>query len=137
MNKQYKYYKNVVSSKADFKYFIGYKDYEKVRLLLIFPPQIYIYIYIYIYKFFHKTERLYFPTKDCFSTNLKKNIIKFGKKVNNIINKEFNSKLVHNKEYLKINLEGAQYISTPLVLIDSVYIKEKILLPSNFNGVTL
>ena len=52
---------------------------------------------------------------------------KIWKKASNIIKKEFNIKLIHNKKNLKriSDIEGPQYIFTPLVLIDSVYIKDK------------
>ena len=51
-------------------------------------------------------------------------------KVSNIIKKEFNSKLVHNKRYIKINTkEGCQCICTTVILIDSVCRKDKTYYP--------
>ena len=39
--------------------------------------------------------------------NYQKNIIKFGKKVNNTINKEFDSELVYNEKYLKAKIKSS------------------------------
>ena len=76
-----------------------------------------------IYKIiFYKTERMYFLTK---GKQFLKKYNKILKKVSNIIKKECNSKLVHNKKYLKNNLEGPKYICTSLLLIYSVCIKDK------------
>ena len=44
--------------KQDFKYFIGYKDSEKIRLLSVFQPQMIIYK-----KNFHKNRRICFLIK--------------------------------------------------------------------------
>ena len=78
---------------------------------------------------FYITERMHFPIKD---KEFLKSYNKIWKKVSNIIKKEFNSKLARNKKYLKINIEGPSYICTPLVLIDSVYIKNKNIIPKCF-----
>ena len=63
----------------------------------------------------------------------KKYIMKFGRKVRDIIKKEFNSELVHNEKYLKINAkEGSQCFCTPVILTDSVYRKDKSYYPQVF-----
>ena len=59
--------------KQDFKYFIGYKDNEKIRALCIFFPEMSIYK-----RYFDKTECIYFMIK------MKKLLISlwiFGKKL--------------------------------------------------------
>ena len=63
-------------------------------------------------------------------------------KVSNIIKKEFNSEPIHNKKYIKtekksynekINTkEGSQCIYMPIILIASVYIKDKNYYPQAF-----
>ena len=71
------------------------------------------------------------------------------KKVSNIINKEFDSKLVYNEKYLKIKIkshngkinknfqnnkirkEGSQYICLSVIFIETVYRKDKKLLSSS------
>ena len=76
--------------------------------------------------------------------------MKFGKKVSNIIKKEFDSKSVCNEKYMKtktksyngkintnfqnnkISKEGSQCICLSLVLIDSVYRKDKNYYPQVF-----
>ena len=45
--------------KQDFKYFIGYKDNEKIRTLCIFFPEMSIYK-----RYFDKTKYMYFVIKD-------------------------------------------------------------------------
>ena len=104
--------------KEDFKYFIGYKDAKKIRPLCIFRPT------MNIYKInFYKTLCMYFLIKD---EKKFKRYYEIWKNVSNIIKKEFNSKLVHNKKCLKfITNESSHYICTPVILIDSVYRKDK------------
>ena len=45
--------------KQGFKYFIGYKDNKKIRLLCIFFPEMSIYE-----RYFDKTKYMYFTIKD-------------------------------------------------------------------------
>ena len=119
--KEYKYHQNkipisikhidiskiVVSNKLpfgkqDFKYFIGYKDSEKIRPLCKFPPQM-----IICEKNIDENRRIYFLIKK------EKVFIKYMeilKKVRNIIKNKFNSELIYSKKYLnaekKINTKG-------------------------------
>ena len=75
--------------KQNFKYFIGYKDSEKVRPLCIFRPQIIIYK-----REFDENRHIYFLIKK------EKVFIKHMEilgKVRNIIRVKFNSKLIYRK----------------------------------------
>ena len=72
-----------------FKYFIVYKDAQKIRHLCIFRPKMSIYE-----RDFDKTKGMYFLIKDE-TFLLKYNEI--WEKVSSIIKKEFNSEPVHNK----------------------------------------
>ena len=76
--------------KNDFKYFIGHK-YAKTRPLCMLLQKL-----ISFRRDLDKTKYLYFLIKD------EKLLEKYNeKKVSNIIKKEFHSKLVHDKQYLK------------------------------------
>ena len=78
-------------SKQDFKYFICYKDSEKIRPLCTFCPQI-------IYKInFDENRHIYFLRKK------EKVFVKYMEileKVSNIIKTKFNKELIYCKKYL-------------------------------------
>ena len=76
--------------KRDFKYFIGYKDLEKIRFLCIFCPQI-----IICQRNFNENRRI------CFLITTKKSFYEIYGKVRNIIKNKFNSELIYIKKYLK------------------------------------
>ena len=74
--------------KRDFKYFIGYKDLEKIRFLCIFCPQIIIY-----QRNFNENRRI------CFLITTKKSFYEIYGKVRNIIKNKFNNELIYIKNY--------------------------------------
>ena len=79
--------------KQDYKYFIGYKDNQKIRPLCIFFPEMSAYRMD-----FDETECMSFLIKD------KEFLEKYNQiqeKPSNVIKKEFNSEPVYNKNYLK------------------------------------
>ena len=79
--------------KQDFKYFIGYKDSEKIRPLSVFQPQMIIYK-----KFFDKNRPI------CFLIKKEKVFIKYLEiieKVRNTIKNKFNSELISSRNNLK------------------------------------
>ena len=118
----------------DFKYFIGYTDAKKVRPLSIFLLKMNAYR-----RDFDKTKYMSFSIKD------EKSLEKYNeiwKNASNIIENEFDSKPVYNEKYLKtkksyngkINInfynnkipkEGSPCIRVSVMLIDSVYRKDK------------
>ena len=77
--------------KQDFKYFIGYKDSEKIRSLCIFYPQMIIYK-----RYFDENGHIHVLTK------------KKIEKVSNTIKNKFNSKLIYSEEYLKAKKIGTK-----------------------------
>ena len=79
--------------KRNFKYFIGYKDAIKIRALCILLPNMSAYR-----KDFDKAKCMSFLIKN---ENLLEKYNSIWKKVSNIIKKEFDSKPVYNKKYLK------------------------------------
>ena len=79
--------------KQDFKYFIGYKDSEKIKPLCIFCLQMIIYK-----RNFDENRGIYFLIKE------KKVFIKYMEileKASNVIENKFNTELIYNKKYLK------------------------------------
>ena len=79
--------------KRNFKYSIGYKDAIKIRPLCILLPNMTAYR-----KDFVKAKCMSFLIKN---ENLLEKYNLIWKKVSNIIKKEFDSKPVYNKKYLK------------------------------------
>ena len=75
------------------KYFIGYKDNKKIRLLCIFFPEMGTYR-----KFFDKTNYIYFMIED--EIPFDKNVT-FCKSISSITKTKFNSELIYDKFYLK------------------------------------
>ena len=115
--------------KQDFKYFVGYKDSEKIRRFCIFLPQMIIYK-----RSFDENRRIYFLIKK------EKVFIKYMEnlqKVRNIIKNKFNRKLIYSKRYLKaekkVNTKGgSQCFYAPVILIDSIYSKNENCYPKVF-----
>ena len=59
--------------------------------------------------------------------------IEILEKVSNSTTKEFNSTLGYNKKYLKAEKkEGIQWFSAPVILLDSIYRKDKNCYPQVF-----
>ena len=80
------------SGKQNFKYFIGYKDSEKVRHLCIFRPQ------MIIHKInFDENRRIYISIKE---ENIFIKYMEILDKVSNIIKNKFNSELIYSNKYL-------------------------------------
>ena len=82
------------SGKEDFKYFIGYKDSEKILPLCIFHPQMTIYK-----RSFDENRRIYLLTKE--EKVFFFEYIEILEKVSIIIKNKFNSGLIYSKKYLK------------------------------------
>ena len=131
--------KIIVSNKVSFvkngfKYFIGYKDAKKIKPLSIFLPKMSAYR-----KDFDETKYTSLLVKD------DKSLEKYNEiweKFENSPKKEFDSKIVYNKKYLKakiksyngkINInfhdnkilkEGSRCICLSVILIDSVFMAD-------------
>ena len=114
--------KIVVSNEVSF-----YKEYNKTRTLYIYLPKMMTYR-----RDFGKTKCMSFFRKD---EKMLEKYNEIWKKVSNIIKKEFDSKPVYNKKYLKSKIksykgkintkEGSHCIYTSVILIDSAYRKNK------------
>ena len=79
--------------KKDFKYFIGYKDSEKIRPLCIFCPQMIVYK-----RNFVENKHIYFFIKE------EKVCVKYMEileKITSIIKNKFKSEFKYSKKYLK------------------------------------
>ena len=100
--------------KQDFKYFIGYKDLEKIRFLCIFCPQIIIY-----QRNFNENRHI------CFLITKKKAFMKYMEKLG-ISSK---TSLIMNLYILKIML--SMFICANM-LLDSVYRKDENFYPKVF-----
>ena len=128
--------------KKDFKYFSGYKDAKKINLYAYCFPKMSAYK-----KDFDKTKCMSFLVKN------KKLFGKYNeiwKKVSKTIKKEFDSKAVCNEKYLKTKIkscngkintnfhnnkipkEDSQCICLSVILINSVYRKDKDYYPHVF-----
>ena len=83
--------------KNDFKYFIGYKDAKKIRLLCIFLLKMSAYR-----RYFDKTKCMSFLIKD---DKLLEKYNKIWKKVSNIIKEEFDSNPVYHEKYIKTKIK--------------------------------
>ena len=128
--------KIVVSNKVSFgkkvlKYFIGYKDDRKIRLLCVFLPKMSAY-----WRDFDETKYMSFLIKD---DEFLEKYNEISKKVSGSIKKGFDREPVYNEKYLKIDIksykgkistnfhnnkitkEGSQCICLSVILIDSVY----------------
>ena len=83
--------------KSVFENFIDYKD-DKIRPLCIFLPKMSTYI-----RDFDETEYMSFLIKD---DKLFKKYNEICEKVQNSIEKEFNSKPIYNEKYLKAKIKS-------------------------------
>ena len=84
-------------SKQNFRYFIGYKDDKKIRPLWIFFPK------TEKYKSFDETKYTYFMIEE--ESVFDKYMTILGK-VSNTIKRKFNSELIYNKKYLKVEKDS-------------------------------
>ena len=123
---------NKLSFKKSFKYFICYKDPEKIKPLCIFHPHMIIYK-----KSFYQNRCIYFLIKK------EKVFIKYMdilENVRNIIKNKFNSEFLYSKKYLKTEKHthththngGFQCLYAPVILIDSIYRKDENCYPKVF-----
>ena len=115
-----------------FKYFIGYKDNEKMVLLCVIVPKRSVYR-----KKFDETKYMSFLIK---GNEFQEKYNQVWDKVSNAIKKGFDSGPVHNEKFLKIQMksdegkantnfhndkmskEGSYCICVSVILIDSVFL---------------
>ena len=88
----------VAFNKKRFKYFIGYKDAKKTKLLCIFLPKMTVYR-----KDFDETKYISFLIKD---NELLEKYNEIWKKFSNVIKKEFESNLVYIEKYLRTKIKS-------------------------------
>ena len=79
--------------KQNFKYYIGYKDSERIRYLCIFRSRMIIYK-----RNFDENKRIYFLMKE---ENVFIKYMEILEQVSNIIKSEINTELKYGKKYLK------------------------------------
>ena len=126
--------KKVLFRKKGFKYFIGYKDAKKIRPLFMFIPKMSAYR-----RCSGETKYMSFLMKD--DESLEK--YEIWEKVRNSIKNEFETGFAYNEKYLrtkmksskgkiitnfhsnKVSKEGSQFLCLSVILIDSVYRKDR------------
>ena len=97
--------------KQNFKYYIGYRDSERIRYLCIFRPQMIIYK-----RNFDENRRIYFLMKE---ENVFIKYMEILEQVSNIIKSEINTELTYGKKYLKAEIKKHKTRLSMLLCINS------------------